>query len=226
MIKKSGSEVIWEYFMEHIGEEVSLNVLNKISEDAGLHHWDRVVRNWKQQGWQFENKKGKWYKLKSLERLPQKGIRKNISKKTRFLVFERDNYRCQACGKTVKEDNIKLVVDHKVPVDWGGDTVLDNLQALCSECNDGKKAWINGEDYAVMSEVSKQTSTKERLRVYFLAHPNEEVDVDRLAVVAKTREWTREVRKLRAEYGMNLKPLRRNKKENRIKDTYIYIKED
>ncbi len=71
-----------------------------------------------------------------------------------------------------------------------------------------------------------QTNTADRLRVYFMHHPNEEIDVDKLAVVAKTREWTRQLRFIRAKCNMNIQPLRKNKKENRKKDTYIYLKED
>ncbi len=78
-----------------------------------------------------------------------------------------------------------------------------------------------------MKEVRKQTNTEDRLRVYFEAHPNEEITVDRLAVVAKTREWTRQIRNLRLHQKMCIKCLRRNKKEGRKSDAYIYyIKED
>jgi 5-methylcytosine-specific restriction endonuclease McrA len=31
-----------------------------------------------------------------------------------------------------------LVIDHKVPWSLGGETVMENLQALCTQCNGGK----------------------------------------------------------------------------------------
>jgi hypothetical protein len=43
------------------------------------------------------------------------------------------------CGRTVSEDAIKLHIDHKVPREWGGPTIDENLWALCSECNEGKR---------------------------------------------------------------------------------------
>ena len=225
-MNESGTSLLIKYLTEHVGEEITLQTLNDICGSAGLHHWDRVIRNLKQQqGYDITNKRGEWYKLNSLERKEIKGKRKYISKKLRFLVLERDNYTCQACGATPM-DGVKLVMDHIIPVDWGGTTEIENLQALCTECNEGKQAWIDGEDEATMREVCKQTNTADRLKIYFEHHPNEEIDVDKLAVVAKTREWTRQIRFIRANCNMNIRPVRKNKKENRIKDAYIYLKEN
>ncbi|HCO02047.1 MAG TPA: HNH endonuclease [Actinobacteria bacterium] len=47
--------------------------------------------------------------------------------------------RCAMCGRTPLEDQVKLVIDHKIPLDWGGTNELDNLQPLCEDCNAGKK---------------------------------------------------------------------------------------
>lgn len=77
-----------------------------------------------------------------------------------------------------------------------------------------------------MKEVSKQSNAEDRLRVYFEAHPNEEISVDRLSVVAKTREWTRQVRYLKPHHNMNVEYRAKNKSKGRQKDCYIYIKED
>ncbi len=41
---------------------------------------------------------------------------RNISKSTRINVFERDDYTCQICGRNVKEDGVKLELDHIYPV--------------------------------------------------------------------------------------------------------------
>ena len=59
---------------------------------------------------------------------------RTISGKTRLDVFERDDYRCQMCGRTV-DDGIKLHIDHIVPFSKGGSSEMDNLQVLCHECN-------------------------------------------------------------------------------------------
>ena len=63
-----------------------------------------------------------------------KSKRKPLSGKTRLDVMERDDYKCQMCGRTV-EDGIKLHIDHIVPVSKGGSNDMSNLQVLCHECN-------------------------------------------------------------------------------------------
>lgn len=59
------------------------------------------------------------------------------SKSLRYDVLTRDNYKCVICGRSTS-DNIKLHVDHIIPYSRGGETTLDNLQTLCSDCNLGK----------------------------------------------------------------------------------------
>jgi 5-methylcytosine-specific restriction endonuclease McrA len=174
--KKSGTAVLRKYLEDNVGREIPLPELNDLCSKEGLHHWDRVIRNLiQQEGYDIENKRGQWYKLRSLKRKPVAGKRGSISKKIRYLVFERDNFTCQACGRTPTKDGVKLSPDHIVPVDWGGETALENLQALCRECNEGKQAWVKGEDSTIMKKVNKQTNAEDRLRVYFEAHPNKEI---------------------------------------------------
>ena len=141
--KESGSYVLRKLFENNVGREIPLDEINKLCYSHGLHHWDRVVRNMiQQEGYDIENRPGKWYKLRSSERKPVAAKRGNISKKLRYLVFERDNYTCQACGRTPTKDGVTLSPDHVVPVEWGGETTLNNLQALCRECNEGKPGYL------------------------------------------------------------------------------------
>jgi hypothetical protein len=51
----------------------------------------------------------------------------------RWRIFQRDDYRCLACG--TKTD---LTVDHIVPVIHGGTNVESNVQTLCRPCNSEK----------------------------------------------------------------------------------------
>jgi 5-methylcytosine-specific restriction endonuclease McrA len=61
-----------------------------------------------------------------------------IGKKLRFQVFRRDNFTCRYCGRSPFRDGVTLHVDHKVSVNDGGKTVLENLVTSCSDCNFGK----------------------------------------------------------------------------------------
>jgi len=62
--------------------------------------------------------------------------RSSIPKGRRFDVLNRDNFQCQYCGKSAPE--VKLHIDHVVPVSSGGTNSIDNLKTACSECNVGK----------------------------------------------------------------------------------------
>ncbi|WP_316637600.1 homing endonuclease associated repeat-containing protein [uncultured Ruminococcus sp.] len=57
----------------------------------------------------------------------------------RFLVMQRDNFKCCICGASpAKDPSVELHIDHIVPWSKGGETTMDNLQTLCSKCNLGK----------------------------------------------------------------------------------------
>lgn len=61
------------------------------------------------------------------------------SKSLRYDVLTRDHYKCVICGRSPATDpSVTLHVDHIVPYSLGGETILDNLQTLCEECNLGK----------------------------------------------------------------------------------------
>ena len=64
---------------------------------------------------------------------------RNINLRLRFKVMQRDNFTCVCCGESpAKNKDIILHVDHIIPWSQGGETLIDNLQTLCSKCNLGK----------------------------------------------------------------------------------------
>lgn len=70
---------------------------------------------------------------------PNRKVDRTVSLKMRMSVLKRDGYRCVKCGASPKTDkSVALEVDHIVPVSKGGTSVLDNLQTLCFNCNQGK----------------------------------------------------------------------------------------
>jgi hypothetical protein len=62
--------------------------------------------------------------------------RHGISPGKRWLVLERDGFRCVYCGATAA--HARLVIDHRVPVAAGGTDDIDNLATACEPCNLGK----------------------------------------------------------------------------------------
>ena len=65
---------------------------------------------------------------------------RDVNSRLRFFVLARDNFACCKCGASPAKDGGKTVlhVDHIIPYSKGGETVADNLQTLCSNCNLGK----------------------------------------------------------------------------------------
>lgn len=72
------------------------------------------------------------------ERTPPRASRK-IDLAIRFKVLKRDHFRCVVCGASPSmTPGVELQVDHIVPYSRGGESILANLQTLCSNCNQGK----------------------------------------------------------------------------------------
>lgn len=59
----------------------------------------------------------------------------------RFLVLKRDCFRCAACGRSpATHAGLILEIDHVIAWSRGGETIADNLQSVCFDCNRGKSA--------------------------------------------------------------------------------------
>lgn len=77
--------------------------------------------------------------IKRLEVDTQHKTTRGVNERLRFIVMRRDNFKCKNCGRSPATDpTIILHVDHKKAWANGGETVLENLQTLCSKCNIGK----------------------------------------------------------------------------------------
>lgn len=64
---------------------------------------------------------------------------RQINLRLRWKILKRDNFSCNKCGNSpAKDPNVELHVDHIIPWSKGGETVIENLETLCSDCNLGK----------------------------------------------------------------------------------------
>lgn len=64
---------------------------------------------------------------------------RTINWRLRFIVMRRDNFKCKVCGRTPATDSsVTLDIDHIKAWSKGGQTILENLQTLCTKCNIGK----------------------------------------------------------------------------------------
>jgi hypothetical protein len=82
-----------------------------------------------------------------------KGVMMAVTKRTRFEVLRRDSHTCRYCGQSAPD--VKLTVDHVVPVALGGSDDPSNLASACWECNIGKASTSPSE--AKVAEVSEAT---------------------------------------------------------------------
>lgn len=65
--------------------------------------------------------------------------KRDINLRLRFKVMARDHFKCCKCGKSPATDpSVVLHIDHIYPYSKGGETIMGNLQTLCSDCNLGK----------------------------------------------------------------------------------------
>ena len=79
----------------------------------------------------------KMSKLK--KEVKRKRTTRNINLRLRFTILQRDNFSCNKCGRSpAKDPSVVLHVDHIIPWSKGGETVIENLEILCSDCNLGK----------------------------------------------------------------------------------------
>lgn len=73
----------------------------------------------------------------------QKGIyhrtKREVNLRMRFKVMVRDSFKCCICGRSPSSTpGLVLHIDHIKPWSKGGETVMENLQTLCQDCNLGK----------------------------------------------------------------------------------------
>ncbi len=85
------------------------------------------------------SKKEKAQIIKPNKSVPQHLTSRDPNLRLKFLVMKRDNFKCCMCGRSPATTvGLELHIDHIIPWSKGGETVLDNLQTLCSDCNLGK----------------------------------------------------------------------------------------
>jgi 5-methylcytosine-specific restriction endonuclease McrA len=123
-----------------------------------------------------------------------------VDQKLRAHVIRGAHGRCQMCGKTIEKHGIALVVDHKKPREWGGTNDIENLWAICEECNSGKKAYFSslGADPQVMKRVMSNASVHVRIgELLKAAGVGKRTPSSILEVVADQDDWHKRLRELR-----------------------------
>ncbi|MEO7098825.1 MAG: HNH endonuclease signature motif containing protein [Luteolibacter sp.] len=189
----------------------------------GQQHLDKRVRDLYPFFEISTSRHGKRYVYKLIrERHKEDYDYSTISKTLRAKVLHRDGRRCRMCGKTVDEDNIKLHLDHKIPREWGGLTNEENLWALCSGCNEGKRNYFSSFDSELMESILTHDSVHRRLAEMLHAKSGQWVDCDLLEFVANFEDyqtdWRKRLRELRY-FGLDIET-KNTKVEKRTLSNY------
>ena len=191
----SARDSVLKLLKANVGHEVTRE---QIIDAAKISEWPRRIRELRQEGWRINATK-KGYVLESLTRLSKDRLdTKGISQKLRYKIIQQANGACRSCGAKVSEGAV-LVVDHKIPRDWGGTTTDENLWAICTKCNQGKRNFYSDQNAEAMRRVMAEGSAKDRILAFFRAMVGKKVDKDQLMLVARISEWARRVRELRGE---------------------------
>lgn len=124
-----------------------------------------------------------------------------ISQRVRAAILNLAGGRCQMCGSTISKDKIRLHIDHRIPQSWGGSSEPDNLWAICSTCNEGKKNYFATFDDKTMQKVLSHKSVHKKIAELLHLKAGEWVDSDLIAFVANAdgmqADWQKRLRELR-----------------------------
>ncbi len=205
----SAKDKMKDYLMEHVGEDVTREKLREVAGD--IQDWQRSLRQLRQETGLDIVATKTGYILTSATPIHEPQIRKSIDAKLKYAVLQRDNSTCQRCGANIHNTpNVKLVIDHKIPVELGGETTIDNLWTLCDDCNGGKQAFFSDDNADAVKEIMKMESAAKRLKAYFELYPNVVIEPMKLSTIANVRDWERTLRLVRANNNMNIEWIRPN----------------
>lgn len=229
LVQNKVSRQIYKVLFEHQDEPLDIHEIREIARAEGeQEHFNRRLRTL--YGYFVVERKridGSFtYRLAGKKDIPAVAAG-SINKTLRASVLR--DQRCAQCGRTPTEDGVKLHVDHKIPQSWGGTNDADNLQALCSECNEGKRDYFASLGDEVAEEILNAATYDEPHRrigeALIAAYPNK-IRSDVLERIASTKQyqedWQKRLRELRV---LGWKISTQRKKEQGRTMTYYFLQD-
>lgn len=113
-----------------------------------------------------------------------------VYKSSDFSIFHRDKFKCIYCGKSSIEDNIKLHVDHLIPLCKGGKAEINNLITACQPCNTAKHDILLSPELIerIKAEITRRNGllSNEQLKIIINeAAIQQKVDLNRIKTLQK-----------------------------------------
>jgi hypothetical protein len=170
MARKLGSrQLILEFFLSNVGKVLESKDIQQAA--GGAVEWARRVRELRNEdGYQIlshrdrADLKPNQYLLETTKRVP--AFARGISKETRSLVLERNGYTCQMCGVAAGDPDplggsrtVRLTMGHIIDKSKGGDDSMQNLRAVCTNCNEGlqNRAMPKPDQVYLLAQIRKAT---------------------------------------------------------------------
>lgn len=121
-------EVSHKWYWEN--REYALDKQRKINRERKRNrHKEKIYRD--------KNRKRRMeYSRQRRDRVRQNGG--NFTQKEWNQLCENHQFKCVKCGR----NDLKLTVDHVVPIIRGGNNTIDNIQPLCLKCNLQKQSKV------------------------------------------------------------------------------------
>ena len=175
--KKSGSKHrILAFLLKNKGRVIEARELQEVANFAA--EWGRRLRELRdEEGYEILSHKDRddlkpgQYLLLTDKRRPV--LPRGISKETRAYVLDRNGYTCQSCGLAAgdqdpydQERKVRLVMGHIIDKSKGGSDDPGNLQALCTNCNEGlQNAGITRPDLRQLLTQIRRATKEDQLYV-------------------------------------------------------------
>lgn len=203
LVRGASERSIYRVLYENQGNPLSMADIRLILElDAGQQeHLNRRMRELYRTFEVERTRKGKETLYELVGKLDIALNTEGLSNKVRAWVLR--NQRCAQCGRTPSEDSIKLHVDHKLPQKWGGTNDPENLQALCSVCNEGKRDFYAtfDNDSERIKAAANYDEPHRRIGELLKVFGGNPVPPDLLEIVANSKQyqddWQKRLRELR-----------------------------
>lgn len=203
LIRGKSEKDIYRVLYENQGQPLSMADIRSLLrlKSGQQEHLNRRMRELYRVFEIERSKRGTETLYKLVSKLDSQLNTEGISNRLRAWVLR--DQRCAQCGRTPNEDGVKLHVDHKIPQAWGGTNEPENLQALCSECNEGKKhLYATYDEFADKIQLAANyDEAHKRIGELLKAFKGKPVPAELIEVVAKSKQyqedWQKRLRELR-----------------------------
>jgi len=117
----------------------------------------------------YDSKQDRWRKFAWIG--PEKNLRaeprRSLSMRSKREILVRQKSKCRFCeSKITLEPYCNADADHIIPINYGGETNLENMQLLCVGCHRHKTSLENSREKRIVHLSNVDVNSKETMIVY------------------------------------------------------------